>query len=36
MGTADDLTGAILWLAGDAGAFITGQTIVIDGGWTAR
>lgn len=35
-GTADDVVGAILWLAGDAGRFVTGQTIRVDGGWTAR
>jgi NAD(P)-dependent dehydrogenase (short-subunit alcohol dehydrogenase family) len=35
-GTVDDLVGAILWLAGDAGRYTTGQTIVVDGGWTAR
>lgn len=35
-GTADDVAGAILWLASDAGAFTTGQTITVDGGWTAR
>lgn len=35
-GTADDIVGAILWLAGDAGRFVTGQTIRVDGGWTAR
>ena len=35
-GSVDDFTGAILWLAGDAGRFVTGQTIVVDGGWTAR
>jgi NAD(P)-dependent dehydrogenase (short-subunit alcohol dehydrogenase family) len=34
--TVDDLTGAVLWLASDAGRYVTGQTIVIDGGWTAR
>ena len=26
----------ILWLVGDAGRYVTGQTIVVDGGWTAR
>jgi NAD(P)-dependent dehydrogenase (short-subunit alcohol dehydrogenase family) len=35
-GAPGDFTGAILWLAGDAGRYVTGQTIKIDGGWTAR
>jgi NAD(P)-dependent dehydrogenase (short-subunit alcohol dehydrogenase family) len=35
-GTPDDLVGAVLWLAGDAGRYVTGQTIVVDGGWTAK
>ncbi|MFE3543057.1 SDR family NAD(P)-dependent oxidoreductase [Nocardia sp. NPDC059177] len=35
-GTAQDLVGAITWLAGDAARYVTGQTIVVDGGWTAR
>jgi NAD(P)-dependent dehydrogenase (short-subunit alcohol dehydrogenase family) len=35
-GTADDIVGAILWLVGDAGSYVTGQTVVVDGGWTAR
>jgi NAD(P)-dependent dehydrogenase (short-subunit alcohol dehydrogenase family) len=35
-GTAEDLVGGILWLVSDAGRYVTGQTIVVDGGWTAR
>jgi NAD(P)-dependent dehydrogenase (short-subunit alcohol dehydrogenase family) len=35
-GSAGDLVGAVLWLVSDAGRYVTGQTIVVDGGWTAR
>jgi NAD(P)-dependent dehydrogenase (short-subunit alcohol dehydrogenase family) len=35
-GTPEDVAGAVLWLVGDAGRYVTGQTIVVDGGWTAR
>lgn len=35
MGQVEDLMGAILFLASDASALITGTSIVIDGGWTA-
>jgi len=35
-GTAEDMVGAITWLAGDAARYVTGQTVVVDGGWTAR
>ena len=35
-GSVGDLVGAILWLVGDAGRYVTGQTIAVDGGWTAR
>jgi NAD(P)-dependent dehydrogenase (short-subunit alcohol dehydrogenase family) len=35
-GTAEDIIGAVVWLAGDSGRYVTGQTVVVDGGWTAR
>jgi NAD(P)-dependent dehydrogenase (short-subunit alcohol dehydrogenase family) len=35
MGEEHELDGALLLLAGSAGGFITGQSIVVDGGWTA-
>jgi NAD(P)-dependent dehydrogenase (short-subunit alcohol dehydrogenase family) len=35
-GRVEDCVGAVLWLVSDAGRYVTGQTIVVDGGWTAR
>jgi NAD(P)-dependent dehydrogenase (short-subunit alcohol dehydrogenase family) len=34
LATTDDLIGTVLLLSGTAGAFITGQTIVVDGGFS--
>jgi len=35
MGTEDDFRGVLTWLASDASAYVTGQVIAVDGGWTA-
>ncbi|MTD16313.1 SDR family oxidoreductase [Nakamurella sp. YIM 132087] len=35
-GAVDDFDGVLLLLAGDAGAYITGQVLHVDGGWTAH
>ncbi len=35
-GGVEDFVAPVLWLVSDAGRYVTGQTIVVDGGWTAR
>lgn len=36
MGEAHELDAALLFLAGSGSTFMTGQSVIVDGGWTAR
>lgn len=36
LGSVEDLMGAIVFLASDAAALITGTSLIVDGGWTAE
>jgi NAD(P)-dependent dehydrogenase (short-subunit alcohol dehydrogenase family) len=36
IGTPADVAGAVLFLASPAASLITGHTLIVDGGWTAR
>ena len=36
IGEPADVTGAVIFLASPAAALVTGTTLLVDGGWTAR
>ncbi len=35
IGRVEDVMGAVIYLASDASALVTGSALMIDGGWTA-
>jgi gluconate 5-dehydrogenase len=35
-GTIEEIAACAVFLAGEAASYVTGHTLVVDGGWTAR
>lgn len=36
LGRPEEIAGAVLWLCGPGASFVTGQAIVVDGGYTVK
>jgi NAD(P)-dependent dehydrogenase (short-subunit alcohol dehydrogenase family) len=36
LGRVEDVVGAVVYLASDAAALVTGTSLLVDGGWTAQ
>jgi len=36
LGSIEDLAGPVVFLASDMASYITGHTLMVDGGWVAR